>query len=787
MVESASSADSGMSEQTELPGILSSSSKEVHHIEGSMEPNLVPVLFLKEGEEGIIAEITGGRSLVSRLAAMGLAQNARLKVLRTSGGLSIVEVARTRVALGAGEAEKILVIPVPPESGAAFSRHKLLVALAGQPNVGKSTVFNILTGLSQHVGNWPGKTVEKKIGAHVYEDMEMEIVDLPGTYSLTALSEEERAARDFILRDHPDVIVLLVNAAALDRSLYLLSELLLLGPPVVAAVNMMDVAASQGIRIDMKALQRALGIPVVPMVASKNRGIRELVAQIAAVSRGGSEYHPNVPQVAMDHRSVFAEIISLVIESFHNNVAAVGASYNASWIAVKLMEGDPEILKIVEDVVPSQNWTRIRNLLVKHEDSHHAVVGGRYDWIEDVTRLAVSRFKLGQVLMTDRIDHILTRPLFGIPVLIGIFGLVFAMTYTVGFPLQRSLEWGMSHISRELSVILTSAPGWVKGLVIDGVIGGVGSVMTLLPILLIFFGFMAVLEDTGYMARAAYVMDRFMHVIGLHGKSFFPLCLGFGCNVPAIMGTRIVESRKERLLTIFLSPFIPCTARLAVLTFVAAAIFAGRAAVVTWSLLSINIILLGLVGMAAHRVFLKDESVPFIMELPLYHKPDMKMIGKIVWMRMLSFIRRASTIILAVSILVWALVYFPGGGIENSFLAKVGRFIEPAGRPLGLDWQMITALLTSIVAKENAIATLSVLYNVGDRGLIHVLPQAISHASALAFLVALMLFIPCAATLAAMKRELQSWKWFAASFGLMIAISYLGGLAAYRLALWIGF
>jgi ferrous iron transport protein B len=751
-------------------------------------PKLVPVLFLKEGDEGIIETIAGGRSLVSRLASMGIARSTRIRVLRSGGGLSILDVAGTRVALGAGEAEKILVLPVTPVNGTAPApeRKKYLVALAGQPNVGKSTVFNILTGLSQHVGNWPGKTVEKKIGAHVFEDMNMEIVDLPGTYSLSALSEEERISRDFIITEYPDVIVLLVNAAALERSLYLLAELLLLGPPVIAAVNMMDVAEAQGIRIDTKALQRSLGIPVVAMIASKNRGIRELVKQISALLRGETVYDPRMPYVAEDHRAIHDELLSLVQEGFRETASSQGSTYNPQWIAIKLMEGDSEVFKTVEHIIPAYRWAQIQNLLLKHEDSHHAVVGGRYDWIEEITRAAVSRYKLGQILVTDRIDHVLTRPIFGIPALIGIFGLIFSATYTIGFPLQRWLEQGVGYLGKGMSAALISAPSWIRGLVADGVIGGVGSVITLLPILLIFFGFMAILEDTGYMARAAYVMDRFMHVIGLHGKSFFPLCLGFGCNVPAVLGTRIVESKKERLLTVFLSPFIPCTAKLGVLTFVAAAMFSNKATFVTWSLLSANILVLGLVGIAAHWLFLKGEPVPFIMELPLYHKPDPRLIATVIWMRTLAFIRRAGTVILSVSIAVWALAYFPEAAVGSSFLARIGHSIEPIGTPLGMDWRMITALLTSVVAKENAVATLSVLYNVSDRGLIQVLPLAVTHASALAFLVVLMLFIPCAATLVAMKREMQSWKWFAASLGTMIAISYLGGALAYHLALWIG-
>jgi ferrous iron transport protein B len=308
-------------------------------------------------------------------------------------------------------------------------------------------------------------------------------------------------------------------------------------------------------------------------------------------------------------------------------------------------------------------------------------------------------------------------------------------------------------------------------------------VLTFLPILLIFFICLTFLEDVGYMARAAFVMDRFMHIIGLHGKSFLPLCLGFGCNVPSVIGARIVESRKARLLTVFLTPFIPCTARLAVLTFVTAAVFSGQASLVMWCLMVLNILMLGITGIVVSRFLLKGEEMPFIMELPLYHRPDLRIIGIVVWNRMLSFVKKAGTVILVASVAIWLLSNLPGGDVQTSILAWIGRFLEPIGRPLGLKWQEIVALLASLVAKENSVATLSVLYGVGREGLVQVLPRFMNPASALAFLVVLMLFVPCAATVAVMKQEMGSWKWFIASFLFMLLISFLGGIAAYHFAL----
>ncbi|MDD5712285.1 MAG: FeoB small GTPase domain-containing protein, partial [Smithellaceae bacterium] len=400
-----------------------------------MEDVNYTLLSLAEGEEAIIYGIAGGQALSSRLASLGLALNAKVRVLQHSGGLVTVQVGDTRIALGRVEAEKIMIRRLTHEaSGLALpGRKKLLIALAGQPNVGKSTVFNILTGLSQHVGNWPGKTVEKKEGVHKTEQADMTIVDLPGTYSLTAFSEEEKVARDFILNERPDIVVLLANAAALERSLYLLSELMLLGPPVILALNMIDVAEGQGIKIDVKLLQKVLGVPVVAMVARKNKGIDELLAKIESFQRGEIKYAPCGPDVIKDHREILDALLKLI-------KGYVKPPYEDRLVATKLMEGDPEISALIREAVPRAVWDEINTLLIEHEDSFHAVVCGRYDWIEAVTRATISRFKRGQVLLTDRIDHVLTKPRYGMPILLSVFALVFALTYAVGIPLQGALQ-----------------------------------------------------------------------------------------------------------------------------------------------------------------------------------------------------------------------------------------------------------------------------------------------------------------------------------------------------------
>jgi len=739
-----------------------------------MDNEPVSLITLREGEEGVVDAIQGGERLTSRLAGMGMVPGVKIKILRNTAGAVIAIASDTRVALGRGEASRIQV----KRTNVSPQKRSFLVALAGQPNVGKSTVFNILTGLSQHVGNWPGKTVEKKEGVHVSGDIELRMVDLPGTYSLTAFSEEERVAREFVINEAPDVVVLLVNAAALERSLYLLSELLLLDPPVVVAVNMLDVAQNQGIHIDIEGLQESLGLPVIPIVATKNKGIKELLSMIFSVAEGKVDLSPLLPRVSPSHQGIFMKVLELV--RIH-----VPPLYTDRWVATKLMEGDPEVTELMRSRMPGVEWAQVSHLLMEHEDALRAVLGGRYDWVEEVTRAAISRFKHGQVLLTDHIDHVLTQPILGIPILLGMLGLVFLLTYKVGFPVQSWLEGWMSQLAQWADGWLASTPYWVRGVVVNGIIGGAGSVLTFFPILLIFFICLTFLEDVGYMARAAFVMDRFMHIVGLHGKSFLPMCMGFGCNVASVLGARIVESRKARILTVFLSPLVPCTARLAVLTFIAAAVFGPKGTLVSWGLISANILVLGLLGIVINRIFLRGEPTPFIMELPLYHKPDPKTIAMVVWNRMVGFVKKAGTIIVLVSILVWVLSNVPSRDIEESVLAVIGRALAPIGSLLGLGWREMVALVSSLVAKENAVATLGVLHGVGEEGLREVLPRAMSHASALAFLTVLMLFVPCAGTIAVMRKEMESRGWFYASILTTLVVSFLAGILAYHVAVWI--
>jgi ferrous iron transport protein B len=660
-------------------------------------------------------------------------------------------------------------------NAAAAPDKSLLVGLAGQPNVGKSTVFNLLTGLRQHVGNWPGKTVERREGTLQHEGTAVTVVDLPGTYSLTANSPEERVARDFVLDEHPDVVIMIADATALERNLYLLAELLLLPVPVVLGLNMMDMAQAQGMEIEPHVLAAALGLPVIPLVASRARGVAELTSAALGLARDPAGFRPARPEIAAPHREVLAAVRALLGDQ-------VPPPYQADWVAVKLLEGDREVTTLARLWLDAAAWRQVQAILAAHEDAVADIAAGRYEWIGRMVRAAVKRPRLGQVGLTDRLDRYALHPFWGLAMLLAVFALVFGVTFQVAVPLQAWLDTGVVEPLRAwVAAALAGAPAWLSGLLADGVLGGAGVVVTFLPILVVFFIALGLLEDTGYFARAAYVMDRFMHFLGLHGKSFLPLCMGFGCNVPAVMGARVIESRSGRLLTILLAPLVPCSARLLVLAYLAPAFFGAQAWLVAVSFVLGNLALLALTGIVLRHTLFRGEHMAFIMELPLYHAPNARGIARFAWDNTWAFLRKAGSLILFFSVVIWALGHFPGPGLEDSYLARFGNGLAPLGAALGLDWRLLVALLASFVAKENAIAALSILYGSSQgAGLAHTLAASVSPASALSFLAATMLFIPCAATVAVMRKETGTWGWTLFGVGLLLGIALGAATLVYQ-------
>lgn len=654
------------------------------------------------------------------------------------------------------------------------------IAIAGQPNVGKSTVFNSLTGLDQHVGNWPGKTVEKKSGFVRFGQATVELVDLPGTYSLSAHSAEEEIVRDYLLFQPPEAVVVVVGAATLERNLYLVAELLAFNVPLVVAVNMMDVAAREGVELDLQSLQTALGLPVTALSAARNEGLEALRVCALATARGPRAAIAARPSSRPEHRPIIRHLMQLLDGN-------IPSAYPLEWLATKLLEGDPRLTQMARASLPPHALAELDRLLHAHEDAFLDIVGGRYDWIREVTRAVVRRPRTDVVSLTDRIDRVATHPTWGLLALITILGLTFWLIYGLATPMVNLLAGATQTLAAVARTALAAWPAWLSGLAIDGLLSGVGMVLAFLPVMVLFFAVLGVLEDVGYFARAAYVMDRFMHALGLHGKSFLPLFLGFGCNVPAALGTRILEDRRSRLLTLLLTPLVPCTARLGVIAFLAPAFFGARAALVSSLLVAFNILIIAFLGLVVGRLMPRQTPPAFIMELPLYHLPMPRTLARFVWHNTRSFVEKAGSIILLASAGVWALSRLPTGDPASSVLAWVGRGLEPLGVLMGLgDWRMLTALLTSFVAKENTIATLGVLLGGEAAGLNEALREMLTPAAAIAFLVAQVLFIPCVATVAAIRQETGSWRWPVVSMGMQLVLSLSLAIVVFQVAKLIG-
>ncbi len=654
---------------------------------------------------------------------------------------------------------------------------RIHVALAGQPNVGKSTIFNSLTGLNQHVGNWPGKTIEQKIGSYTQANVTLDIVDLPGTYSLTANSPEELIAREYLLTQHPDVIVAIVDAAILERSLYLVAELVQLGLPLVVGLNMIDVARQNGMRIDLAKLSQTLGVPVIELIAAKNVGVAHLMTATIRAAREAKR-PLELPALPAQLEQAQADIEQII-------AAKLPEAYPLHWAALKVLEHDAALIDQLRNALAPIEQDAFDRVLLAQPAAPITIAGERYAWISRVVKTAVTRRTTTAATLTARLDRVATHPVGGLGVLAGILGILFMLTYSIGQPLQAWLDEAVVHnLARVAGTLLANAPAWLHSLVIEGIIDGVGLVLTFVPILLIFFAGMAVLEDVGYMSRAAYLMDGFMRVMGLHGKSFLPLFLGFGCNVPSVAGTRVIEAPQARLLTIVLTPLVPCTARLTVVAFMTPVFFGAAAPLMALGLVLLNLILLGVVGAVLSRTLLKSGHNAFIMELPLYHRPNGRTIGLLVWQRTLEFVKQAGTLILVMTIVIWALANFPTGNIETSILGSIGQALEPLGAQLGLSWKLVVALLASFIAKENSIATLGILYGAGDdsANLAATLGTAIAPAAALSFLVIQLLFIPCAATVGAIRQETRSWKWTLFTLALLAVISVSAGLVVYQIA-----
>ena len=671
-------------------------------------------------------------------------------------------------------------------------KREIVIGFIGNPNVGKSTIFNALTGLHQYVANWPGKTVEKKEGVLYNGNYVFKIIDLPGTYSLTAYTMEELVTRDFIILNRPDVVVDIADASNLERNLYLTLQAIELGAKnLVVALNMIDIAKQKGLSIDTEKLEKVLGVPIVPVIAIRNVGLNELVDTIKKVYSGEIKPSPFKIRYDDDVEQIISELQS-VIES--KNLDFV-KHYSPRWLAIKLLEEDLQVQSLfekadAEEVVVYSKKMAKQLKEKKGMDPFIYFANKKYELINNIIKEVVRKTSVQKESLSDKIDKIVMHPVIGIFVLFGIFFVVFEVTFTAAAPFQDLIDLGITMLGDWIALQLEAynTPEWLIGLVVDGIITGVGSVFIFFPILFFFFISMALLEDSGYMSRIAVVMDRFMSKMGLHGKSFISLMLGFGCNVPAVMSARSLRDEHDRLLTIMLVPFVPCNARLGVMAFMIGVFFTGlQATLIMLSFVFASFLIIMVSGHMIKRFILKAPLSYLIIELPPYHKPNVKSILLYAWHHTKAFISKAGSIILAGSIVIWFLSAYPfnASSIEYTLIGLFGLAIEPFGRLIGLNWREIIALFFGFVAKEITLSTLVLLYadtSLEGQSLIGALRSALTLKQMITFLTVYAFYTPCLATVATIKKETNSYKWtvIALIYQLFIAVA-LGALVYYVL------
>jgi len=723
----------------------------------------------------------------------------------------------------------------------------LRIALAGNPNSGKTTIFNNLTGTRQKVGNWPGVTVEKKEGEIHRNGYDIKIIDLPGTYSLTPFTIEEIVARDFILEEVPDVVIDIIDASNLERSLYLANQLRELDCKVIFALNMADLARSRGMHIDAGIMSELLGVPIVFTVGNKGEGLTELIQ--TAIDLAGSPVEiPEERKVrySKDIEGAIGELRSVVEERTDGSFP-----YNRRWVAVKLLEDDQIIKQRMKQVLGAsaaepvlEAAKRLRGQLMGRfdEDPEIIMTDERYGFIAGIMREAVTTSARRRMDFSRNIDLVLTNRFLGFPIFIFFIWAMFQLTFTLGAYPMEWIDAGIGVFSGFVAGLLPA--GMLKDLIVNGIIAGVGSILIFLPNILLLFFCISLFEDTGYMSRAAFLMDKIMHLIGLHGKSFIPMLMGFGCNVPAIMATRTLESRTDRILTIMITPFMSCSARLPVYIVLAGSFFAASAGTVIFILYLLGIVVAILSGRLLRSVLLRGIEAPFVMELPPYRVPMLKSLLIHMWDRSKMFLKKMGGIILVGSIVVWALSSFPSdinysrdyaGQIERiemvyaekirdaapeavvdlksrraqmirdvknmryqekarkSYIGRIGQMVEPVFEPVGIDWRGSVALLTGFVAKEIVVSTMGVLYAVDEaEAESEVLRNALKNSgmtalSALSMMVFVLLYVPCLATVSVIARETGSVRWALFNIAYTTGVAWIAALAVYQGGRLLGF
>ena len=815
---------------------------------------------LRTGEKGVIVKVMGRGAFRKRIIEMGfirgkmvdVIQNAPLKdpihykvmgydvSLRRSDAALIEVVSETEFAHLTNTTQQYTE-RLDADSGfyqdneleaLALNKGKIInVALIGNPNCGKTSLFNFASGAHEHVGNYSGVTVDAKEGVFTQNGYTFRIVDLPGTYSLSAYTPEELYVRRHLVQEQPDVVINVVDASNLERNLYLTTQLIDMDVRMVIALNMYDDLEKSGNKFDHESLAGMIGVPIIPTISKTGFGIEALFNRVISVYE---ETDPILRHVHVNYGDTLEKYINALRKMLKRN-GTVDKTYSKRYLAIKLLENDKEVKQYVQSLPETKPILETCNQYSQQleemlkEDTETALTNARYGFISGALRETFVANKIKEVSSTQIIDLFVTHKVLGFPIFIFFMWFMFEATFKLGeYPMQW-IEWGVEQIGNFVRNFMPEGP--LKDLLVDGIIGGVGGVIVFLPNILILYLFISFMEDSGYMARAAFIMDKIMHKMGLHGKSFIPLVMGFGCNVPAIMATRTIESRNSRMITMLINPLMSCSARLPVYVLLTGAFFAENASTVLLLMYSSGILLAVIVAKLFKRFLFSKEDVPFVMELPPYRMPTSKSILIHMWEKAKQYLHKMGGIILIASILIWFLGYFPReteqGKIyesqiehvnssntlsekektetvtelnrlknmehqQNSYIGRIGQAIQPALAPLGFDWKISVSLLSGMAAKEVVVSTLSVLYT-GDSEDSQTLPERLQADKdkegnpvftplvALSMMLFVLIYFPCVATVIAIVNESKSWKWGAFVIAYTCTLAWVVSFTVYQL------
>ncbi len=793
---------------------------------------------LKNNDKAVITKVRGRGAFRKRITEMGFIKGKEITVVKDAPLRDPVEynILGYDVSLRKSEASLIEVMtedevkkkPLPNnkpinndllKTAVRCKSKTINIAFVGNPNSGKTTLFNALTGANEHVGNYSGVTIDAKCAKTKFRDYTFQLVDLPGTYSLTPYSNEELYVRHHLLSELPDVVVNVVDASNLERNLYLTTQLIDMDMKVVIALNMFDELEKSGNEFDYDAFGKMIGMPVIPTVGSKRRGVKPLLEKIIDVYE---DCDKSVRHIHINHGKEVEKSIHIIQDAIYQNARCITDRISSRFLAIKLLEQDSDIAKQIarydkdNKIPPLVKHENKRLQAIFHDESDNVITDAKYGFIAGALKETYTENQINRRRKTKLIDNVVTHRIFGFPIFLFFIWLMFQATFRFGKYPMHWIETGVQWLSNKIGVFMQAGP--LKDLLIHGVLDGVGGVIVFLPNIVILFFFISILEDTGYMARAAFIMDKLMHKIGLHGKSFIPLIMGFGCNVPAIMATRTLESRNDRILTILINPFMSCSARLPVYLLFAGAFFPNNAGTILFAIYFTGILAAIGVSMLFKRTLFRNTQYPFVMELPPYRVPTLRTTVRHMWHKASEYLKKMGGVILVAAIIIWALGYFPRNvdysqnydakiqKIEKqfahnsypknkdslithlklqkeaerqskSYIGKIGRFIEPVIRPLGLDWKTGVSILSGIAAKEVVVSTLGVLYQAntnemqGNESLKQKLQRAtytsgsragqkvFTPVSALSLMLFILLYFPCIAVIITIKKETGSWKW----------------------------